>query len=89
MARQGDAGPDIRAGEGAVIRVESNHPAPGVRSPLRPIQADSCADVTCLGQVDDAIHLYKSGWSVARIGEHLRGGPTSVLTRREIAASHR
>ena len=32
-------------------------------------------------QVDDAIRLYKSCWSLARIGEHLNVDPTTVLTR--------
>jgi hypothetical protein len=30
-------------------------------------------------QVDDAIRLYESGWSLARIGEHLKVDPTTVL----------
>jgi hypothetical protein len=32
-------------------------------------------------QVDDAIRLYDSGWSLARIGEHLSVDPTTVLNR--------
>jgi hypothetical protein len=32
-------------------------------------------------QVDDAIRLYDSGWSLARVGEHLRVDPTTVLNR--------
>jgi hypothetical protein len=32
-------------------------------------------------QVDDAIHLYNIGWSLARIGEHLSVDPTTVLNR--------
>ena len=34
-----------------------------------------------LDQVDDAIRLYDIGWSLARIGEHLRVDPTTVLNR--------
>ena len=30
-------------------------------------------------QADDAIHLDNSGWSLARIGEHLSVDPTTVL----------
>ncbi|MDQ3764923.1 MAG: hypothetical protein M3460_26450 [Actinomycetota bacterium] len=33
------------------------------------------------GQVDDAIHLYEAGWPLARVGEHLRVDPTTVLNR--------
>jgi hypothetical protein len=32
-------------------------------------------------QVDDAIHLYDIGWSLAQIGEHLSVDPTMVLNR--------
>jgi hypothetical protein len=32
-------------------------------------------------QVDDAIHLYNLGWSLARVGERLNLGRTTVLTR--------
>jgi hypothetical protein len=32
-------------------------------------------------QVDDAIHLYDSGWSLARIGNHLSVDSTTVLNR--------
>jgi hypothetical protein len=32
-------------------------------------------------QVDDAIRLYESSWSLARIGEHLSVDPTTVLNR--------
>lgn len=32
-------------------------------------------------QADDAIHLYDIGWSLARVGEHLRVDPTTVLNR--------
>ncbi len=32
-------------------------------------------------QVDDAIHLYNSGWPMARVGEHLGVAPTTVLNR--------
>jgi len=32
-------------------------------------------------QVDDAVHLYNMGWSLARIGEHLNVDPTTVLTK--------
>jgi hypothetical protein len=32
-------------------------------------------------QVDDAIRLYTSGLSLARVGEHLRVDPTTVLNR--------
>jgi hypothetical protein len=32
-------------------------------------------------QIDDAIRLYNSGWSLARIGEHLSVDPTTVLNR--------
>jgi hypothetical protein len=32
-------------------------------------------------QVDDAIRLYDSGWSLARIGDHLSINPTTVLNR--------
>ncbi|MGH4007490.1 MAG: hypothetical protein ACRDTH_04870 [Pseudonocardiaceae bacterium] len=32
-------------------------------------------------QVDDAIRLYNSGWSLARIGERLSVNPTTVLNR--------
>ena len=32
------------------------------------------------GQVD-AIRLYNSGWSLARVGEHLSVDPTTVLNR--------
>jgi hypothetical protein len=32
-------------------------------------------------QVDDAIHLYKLGWSLARVGEHLNVDHTTVLTK--------
>jgi len=33
------------------------------------------------GQVDEAIDLYNSGWSLARVGEHLAVDPTTVLNR--------
>jgi hypothetical protein len=32
-------------------------------------------------QVDNAIHLYNSGWSLAKIGEHLSVDPTTVLNQ--------
>jgi site-specific DNA recombinase len=32
-------------------------------------------------QVDTAIHLYNSGWSLARVGEHLGIDPTTILNR--------
>lgn len=32
-------------------------------------------------QVDDAIRLYESGWSLARVGERLDVDPTTVLAR--------
>lgn len=32
-------------------------------------------------QVDEAIHLYRLGWSLARVGEHLDVDPTTVLNR--------
>jgi hypothetical protein len=32
-------------------------------------------------EVDDAIHLYNFGWSLARVGEHLGVDPTTVLNR--------
>ncbi|ALG12257.1 hypothetical protein AOZ06_40185 [Kibdelosporangium phytohabitans] len=32
-------------------------------------------------EVDDAIHLYKLGWSLARVGEHLNVDHTTVLTK--------
>ncbi|MDQ4093476.1 MAG: helix-turn-helix domain-containing protein [Actinomycetota bacterium] len=32
-------------------------------------------------QVDDAIRLYAAGWSLVKIGEHLRVDPTTVLNR--------
>ncbi len=32
-------------------------------------------------QVDTAIHLYKLGWSLARIGDHLGVAHTTVLTK--------
>jgi DNA-directed RNA polymerase specialized sigma24 family protein len=32
-------------------------------------------------QVDDAIRRYISGWSLARIGQHLSVDPTTVLNR--------
>jgi hypothetical protein len=32
-------------------------------------------------QVDDAVHLYKLGWSLARVGEHLDVDHTTVLTK--------
>jgi hypothetical protein len=32
-------------------------------------------------QVYDAVHLYDSGWSLVRIGEHLKVDPTTVLSR--------
>jgi hypothetical protein len=32
-------------------------------------------------KVDDAIRLYTSGLSLARVGEHLRADPTTVLNR--------
>jgi hypothetical protein len=32
-------------------------------------------------QVDDAIHLYNLGWSLARVGEHLSVDHTTVLTK--------
>jgi hypothetical protein len=32
-------------------------------------------------QVDDAIRCYDSGWSLARIGEHLKVDPTTVLSQ--------
>jgi hypothetical protein len=32
-------------------------------------------------QVDEAIHLYRLGWSLARVGEHLAVNPTTVLNR--------
>ncbi|PPJ13787.1 hypothetical protein C5E43_08790 [Nocardia cyriacigeorgica] len=31
------------------------------------------------GQVDTAIHLYKLGWSLARVGNHLGVNHTTVL----------
>ncbi|MCP2287183.1 hypothetical protein DFR74_11684 [Nocardia puris] len=31
-------------------------------------------------QVDTAIHLYKLGWSLARVGNHLDVNHTTVLT---------
>jgi hypothetical protein len=31
-------------------------------------------------QVDTAIHLYKLGWSLARVGNHLNVNHTTVLT---------
>jgi hypothetical protein len=32
-------------------------------------------------QVDEAIHLYHLGWSLARVSEHLGVDPTTVLNR--------
>jgi hypothetical protein len=32
-------------------------------------------------QIDDAIHLYNLGWSLARVGEHLNVHHTTVLTK--------
>lgn len=32
-------------------------------------------------QVDDAVRLYRAGWSLARIGEHFRVDPTTVHNR--------
>ena len=32
-------------------------------------------------EVDDAIHLYNLGWSLARVGEHLNVDHTTVLTK--------
>jgi hypothetical protein len=32
-------------------------------------------------QIDDAIHFYDSGWSLARIGVYLNADPTTVLSR--------
>ncbi len=32
-------------------------------------------------QVDEAIRLYRLGWSLARVGEHLDVNPTAVLNR--------
>ncbi|MFK0244152.1 helix-turn-helix domain containing protein [Amycolatopsis azurea] len=32
-------------------------------------------------QVDDAIHLYKLGWSLARVGDHLGVNHTTVLNK--------
>jgi hypothetical protein len=32
-------------------------------------------------QIDDAIHLYNLGWSLARIGQRLGVDPTTVLTK--------
>ncbi|RSM78105.1 hypothetical protein DL991_18655 [Amycolatopsis sp. WAC 01375] len=32
-------------------------------------------------QVDEAVHLYSLGWSLARIGEHLKVDHVTVLTR--------
>jgi hypothetical protein len=32
-------------------------------------------------QVDDAIRLYNSGWSLAQVGKHLGVDPTTVLNR--------
>ena len=32
-------------------------------------------------QVDEAIHLYDLGWSLARVGEHLNVDHTTVLTK--------
>lgn len=32
-------------------------------------------------QVDEAIHLYHLGWSLARVGEHLGVDPTAVRNR--------
>ncbi|MDR7169691.1 Mn-dependent DtxR family transcriptional regulator [Nocardia kruczakiae] len=32
-------------------------------------------------QVDDAIHLYNLGWSVARVAQRLGVDPTTVLTK--------
>jgi hypothetical protein len=32
-------------------------------------------------QVDEAIHLYNLGWSLARVGEHLNVDHTTVLTK--------
>jgi hypothetical protein len=31
-------------------------------------------------QVDDAIHLYNLGWSLARVGQHLNVHHTTMLT---------
>jgi len=32
-------------------------------------------------QIDDAIHLYDLGWSLARVGQHLGVDPTTVLAK--------
>jgi DNA-directed RNA polymerase specialized sigma24 family protein len=32
-------------------------------------------------QVDEAVKLYKDGWSLARIGERMDVDPTTVLAR--------
>jgi hypothetical protein len=32
-------------------------------------------------QVDDAIHLYNLGWSLARVGQHLGVNHTTVLNK--------
>jgi len=33
------------------------------------------------GQVDEAIRLYNSGWSLARVAQHLKVDPTTVMNR--------
>jgi hypothetical protein len=35
----------------------------------------------CPDQIDEAIRLYSSGWSLARVGEHLDVDPTTVMNR--------
>ncbi|MGQ0776414.1 MAG: helix-turn-helix domain-containing protein [Pseudonocardiales bacterium] len=34
-----------------------------------------------LDQLDEAVQLYREGWSLARIGEQMGVDPTTVLTR--------
>jgi hypothetical protein len=34
-----------------------------------------------LDQVDQAVHLYNLGWSLARVGDHLGVDPTKVLNK--------
>jgi hypothetical protein len=40
-----------------------------------------CRCAAAAAQVDDAIHLYSLGWSLARVGDHLGVNHTTVLNK--------
>ncbi|MFI6774238.1 hypothetical protein [Nocardia sp. NPDC050412] len=52
-----------------VSEILHRHSVPMRRRGLSPIQ------------IDDAIHLYNLGWSLARVGQHLGVDPTTVLAK--------